>query len=173
MTVITHRIRTRRDSRSTALSSRQPLTPVPPTGRPRHGLVATAAIAMIAVTGVLAGCGTVAKAGAAAGAGKSHASAKTSLTVSIINESPKTKHFRLTCQPVGGNAPDAAGLCKTLEAMKKPFGPLNKHLMCPMIIVSDHQIVVSGTWLGQKVHRVITDGGCDLTAFNSLAKVLH
>ena len=130
---------------------------------------------MIAVTGVLAGCGTVASSGAGAGGtGKtaSHAPAKVSLSVRIINDG-KPRHFRITCQPVSGNAPDAASLCKTLLKMKRPFAPPNKHLMCPMIIVSDHSIVVSGTWFGQKVHRLITDGGCDLSAFNSLARVLH
>ncbi len=173
MTVNTHRIRTRRDRRANALPTRQSRTSVSPTGRTRHGLVATAAIAMVAVTGVLAGCGTVAAAGAG-GKGKttSHAPAKVALTVTLLNEG-QPKHFRLTCQPVGGNAPEASSLCRALEGMKGPFNPPAKHLMCPMIIVSDHQIVVSGTWHGQKVHRVITDGGCDLGAFNTLDKVLH
>jgi Subtilisin inhibitor-like len=128
---------------------------------------------MVAVTGVLAGCGTVATAGAG-GTGKtiSHAPAKVSLTVSLLNEGTP-KHFRLTCQPVGGNAPDATSLCRALESIKKPFSPPLKRIMCPMIIVSDHQIVLSGTWHGQKVHRVVTDGGCDLGVFNTLDKVLH
>ena len=31
-----------------------------------------------------------------------------------------------------------------------------------MIMVSSRQIVVTGTWFGQKVDRVIIDGECDL-----------
>ncbi|HET9898595.1 MAG TPA: SSI family serine proteinase inhibitor [Streptosporangiaceae bacterium] len=134
---------------------------------------------MIAVTGVLAGCGTIAAgAKSASGAGKTSntsksAPPKVSLTVSIINETHKPKHFVLTCQPTGGNAPDAQALCKSLLAMKRPFTPPAKHLMCPMIMISDHQIIVKGTWFGQKVERVITDGGCDLGLFNAMDKVLH
>ncbi len=131
---------------------------------------------MIAITGVLAGCGTVAAgAGSAGSSGKTakSAPAKVSLTVSIINEASKPKHFVLHCQPTGGNMPEAQSLCKTLLAMKKPFTPPFKHVMCPMIMISDHQIVVSGTWFGQKVNRVITDGGCDLGIFNTLDKVIR
>jgi hypothetical protein len=135
---------------------------------------------MIALTSVLAGCGTLAASGAKSaggggGGGKAPAApAKVSVTLSIVNDGAKAKHFVLHCDPVSGNVPDAASVCKSLIAMKRsPFAPPLKHMMCPMIMVSNHQIVVRGTWFGQKVFRVITDGGCDLAVFNSLNKTFH
>lgn len=34
--------------------------------------------------------------------------------------------------------------------------------MCPMILASACRAMVKGTYLGQKVHVTIFDGGCDL-----------
>lgn len=141
-------------------------------------MIATTAVAMFALTSVLACCGTLATAGAKSSAGSGGkapaAPAKISLTVSIVNEGAKPRHLTLRCDPVSGNVPEAASVCKSLLAMKKsPFAPPLKHVMCPMIMISNHQIVVRGTWFGQKVFRVITDGGCDLGIFNNLNKVFH
>jgi len=42
-----------------------------------------------------------------------------------------------------------------------------------MIMGGDGQIVLTGRWFGKPVHRVVADGGCDLTLFGVLAKILR
>jgi hypothetical protein len=137
--------------------------------RPRH--IATAVAAVIAV-GLLAGCGTATAPGG--GTATSHPPAsKATLSVKFVDKAHGvSKHWMLRCDPVGGTTPDGAAVCRMLRAEKNPFGrPL--HVMCPMILYSGRQIIISGTWFGQKVHRVFIDGGCDLPIFNQLSKAIY
>jgi hypothetical protein len=142
-------------------------------GRPP--LFTTAVVGAILATGALVGCGSAAAPGAGGpGPTGQHARpAKATLTVTVTDKADGTvKHWTLRCDPVGGTAPDPAAACKTLFGAKHPFKPL-PHVMCPMIMISGKQIIVDGTWFGQKVHRVIIDGGCDLPFFNSLDKTFN
>lgn len=145
------------------------------TRRPWHMLL-TAVVGVIAVAGVLAGCGTAAapRTGGTGTAGSHGPAAKATLTIKVTGAAEgKVTHWTLRCDPPGGTMPDPAAACKALIGAKDTFAPVRHHIMCPMIMVSGKQIVMDGTWFGKKVHRVITDGGCDLLIFNSLAKTFN
>ncbi|HUD38150.1 MAG TPA: SSI family serine proteinase inhibitor [Streptosporangiaceae bacterium] len=139
------------------------------THRNRRGylLFAAAVAGLVAVTG----CGVA----AAPGSGSASKAAKATLTLSLVNHQPGSspKHWTLRCDPVGGTAPDPAATCKVLAATKEAFGPVKKNIMCPMILASSKQIVVSGIWYGHKVHRIIIDGECDIGLFNNLNKTFY
>jgi hypothetical protein len=137
---------------------------------------AIAVIGVIAVAGALAGCGTATAPGAGgkSTAGSHAPAAKATLTIKVTDEADgKVAHWTLRCDPPGGTTPDPAATCKTLFGTKNVLTPLRQHIMCPMIMVSGKQIIVDGTWFGKKVHRVITDGGCDLMIFNNLSKTFN
>ena len=133
-------------------------------------LAACAAAAAVAVT--MAACGTVhATAGAPAGPGL--ARVNLSFRFSGRPGHPGV-HGSLRCEPTGGTVPDAATACRVLLGMKhSPVAPVSKFVICPMIMASDGQIVLTGRWFGKAVHRVVEDGGCDLTLFGVLAKILR
>lgn len=142
----------------------------------RRHLLLTAAVGVIASAGVLAGCGTATSpnAGGAGTAGSRAPAAKATLKIKVTDEATGTvKHWTLRCDPPGGTTPDAAAVCKTLFGTKYALDPLKRHVMCPMIMVSGRQIIVDGTSFGKKVHRTIIDGECDLSIFNSLAKIFR
>jgi hypothetical protein len=81
---------------------------------------------------------------------------------------PKT----LTCDPAGGSQPAAASACSVLLKRKKnPFAPIAKEMNCPMLLRSNKKILVTGTWFGATVHRLVVDGGCDIALFDSLNKI--
>jgi hypothetical protein len=171
MIVITHESKARPTRSPHPHTSRQ-FAATKPAARPRQLRFATAVAGLITVTGLLAGCGTqVAPSGAKAGGAKT---AKVSLTVSIVHGTVSgPAHWTLHCAPAGGTAPDPAAACKALFGLRAPFSPVKKVMMCPMIMVSAEQIQITGTWYGKKVHRVITDGGCDLSVFNRLHKTFY
>lgn len=80
----------------------------------------------------------------------------------------------LKCQPVGGTEHGAASACSTLLKLKKnPFAPVPKGSNCPMLLRSNRKILVTGTWFGITVHRIVVDGGCDTALFDSLDKIIH
>jgi len=58
-----------------------------------------------------------------------------------------------------------------LLKLKSPFAPIAKEKNCPMLLLSNKKILVTGTWFGVKVHRLVVDGGCDMALFDSLNKI--
>jgi len=80
----------------------------------------------------------------------------------------------LTCEPTGGTGSGATSACSALlKAKKNPFAPVPPGSNCPMLLRSNRKILVTGSWFGIKVHRVVIDGGCDTALFDSLNKAIH
>ena len=121
--------------------------------------------------------GALAVAGCSSGTGPPHAhgggSAKVALKFQMKGDAtghgkPKT----LTCDPAGGSQPAATSACSVLLKLKKnPFAPIAKQMNCPMLLRSNKKILVTGTWFGVTVHRLVVDGGCDIALFDSLNKI--
>jgi hypothetical protein len=170
----------RSGARSRSLRSRQELPP---------WLAAAAAVCAVAMAFLLAACGTATTPGAGnsgtpgtgastrPGGGTSSspataAQAKVALSFTVSGPNTATAHWTLRCDPPGGTEPDAAAACAALLRLKQPFIIQPRHIMCPMIMPSARRIVVTGTWFGQKVHRIVVDGGCDLGLFGTLGKWL-
>jgi len=129
-----------------------------------------AAAAAVAVT--LAACGTV-SAPVAAPARPAPARVDLSFRFSGRPGHPGV-HGSLRCEPAGGSVPDAATACRALLRMKhSPVAPLSKSTICPMIMAGGGQVVLTGRWFGKAVHRVVEDGGCDLTLFGVLSRILR
>src|SRR5262245_36480171 len=132
----------------------------------RRYLLVSAIACALAVTGCSAGSEPNAHGGTPA---------KVTLKFEVKGETGNQgKPKRLTCDPAGGNQPGAASACLVLLKLKKnPFAPIAPGQNCPMLLRSNRKIVVSGTWFGVTVHRIVVDGGCDGALFDSLNKIIH
>jgi Subtilisin inhibitor-like len=144
--------------------------------RPRALMTMMAAVAAAAIA--VTGCASGSSGGGASNGGSGSdgsAPAKVSLTFQVTHGagSPAFQHWTLHCDPAGGTHPAPAATCASLLKLKNPFAPQNKHMNCPMILRSDRRIVVTGSWFGQKVHRVVLDGGCDLGLYAKLHQIFH
>ena len=128
----------------------------------RHLLVGLAAVVV-----ALAGCSSPTSGG---GTG-SHAKVSLTFKVNTGRGTPVLKHWTLHCQPTGGSQASAATACNALLKLKNPFAPPSAAVACPMILLSNKKIVVTGTWFGTRVHRVVVDGGCDMALFSKLNKI--
>jgi hypothetical protein len=130
--------------------------------RIRRYLVAAVVTGALAVTGC-----------SAAGPGHGGHQARVSLKFQLkgtAGGAPTT----LTCDPVGGTEHGAASACSSLLKLKKnPFAPIPDGTNCPMLLRSNRKFLVTGTWFGITVHRVVVDGGCDTALFDSLDKIIH
>ena len=119
----------------------------------------------------VAGCSSAAAPGGQGGTGTP---AKVMLEFHLTGGPAETpKKWTLNCEPAGGTHLDPASACSVLLRLNNPFAPQSKQIACPMILRSDRKILVTGTWLGKPVHRVVLDGGCDLVLFSKLDKILH
>ncbi len=138
-----------------------------PAGAGRAGRHLLAGLAAAAVA--LAGCSS------GASTDGTSINAKVALTFKL-NTGPGTpviKHWTLTCEPAGGSQPDASAACAALIKLTRPFAPHHQGVACPMILRSNRRILVTGTWLGTNVHRLVVDGGCDLALFTRLDKIFR
>jgi hypothetical protein len=181
MVVINHRNRALRSSDSHAQESPDPVRAPQAGRRGRFLLVITG---LVVVAGMVAACGTAAAPGtktshnsgtkSTSGTSGTSENAKISLNVKIINgKGARLRHWTLQCEPAGGTSPDPAAACRALLGVRRPFAPVSKFKMCPMILASSEQIEITGTWFGQKVNRVIVDGGCDVGMFDSLKRTFY
>ena len=129
----------------------------------RYLLAALAAVA-------LAGCSPSSGTGGTAGTGDH---AKVSLAFQLNNGpgTPVMKHWTLNCEPSGGSQANASVACTALLRLKDPFAPPATGVACPMFLLSNEKIVVTGTWFGVRVHRTVEDGGCDVALFSKLDKL--
>jgi len=84
---------------------------------------------------------------------------------------PVTSSWTLNCDPAAGTRPGAAAACTALLKLKMPFAAPPSGVACPMILLSNEKIVVTGRWFGARVHRVVVDGGCDMALFSKLDKI--
>jgi Subtilisin inhibitor-like len=81
----------------------------------------------------------------------------------------------LTCDPVGGNTPNAASACAGLEKVAAakggdPFAPTPKGQMCTQIYGGPQTATVKGTWKGKKVDTTFgRKNGCETKRWNDLA----
>jgi hypothetical protein len=100
----------------------------------------------------------------------------TKLTITVRmspNSHPITR--TLTCDPAGGNTPNAAQACASLEKVSAakggdPFAPTPKGQMCTQIYGGPQTATVKGTWKGKKVDTTFgRKNGCEIKRWNDLA----
>ena len=138
----------------------------------------------VCATLLAAGCGsqhvsgTSSSASAKPGGGASVSpAASTSLTVTYTPDQGKAaKTWRLTCDPVGGDHPNAKAACQELQQAatgKDPFAPTAKGQMCTMIYGGPQVSTVTGTWNGKPVKASFDrKNGCETTRWNRLAALV-
>ncbi len=95
------------------------------------------------------------------------------LTVSVDDGTGVRAEYTLTCEPVGGDHPDAEGACAALAAAGTGvFGPVPKDQMCTEIYGGPQTAVVAGTLAGQPVTaRFSRTNGCEISRWDALSAV--
>lgn len=137
--------------------------------------VAAALVAVgvaVAAGGAAAGCSS----GAAPQAARGVPHAKVSLKLQMRGGSGSQRIPKsVTCNPARRNQRAGTAACSVLLKLKQknPFAPIPAGVNCPMLLRSNRKILVTGTWFGVKVHRLVVDGGCDMALFDSLIKILR
>nr|WP_185030007.1 SSI family serine proteinase inhibitor [Actinomadura coerulea] len=91
--------------------------------------------------------------------------------VKASKEAP-AKTWRLTCDPPGGDHPEAVGACAALTKVKDPFAPVPKDQVCTQIYGGPEIATVEGTWRGKQIDTTFTrDDGCQLNRWSQIGPV--
>jgi hypothetical protein len=81
----------------------------------------------------------------------------------------------LTCDPPGGDVPNAAAACTTVARVAAAkggdaFAPTPKQQMCTQIYGGPQTATIKGTWKGRKVDATFgRKNGCEVKRWNDLA----
>lgn len=112
--------------------------------------------------------------GSSTSAAGTTSAAKVSLNIVLTaGRDTPAKRWTLMCEPAGGTYPDPAAACAKMLELRTILNPLPVHVMCPMIMADASSYVVYGTFLGEKVHESIPDGGCSLSRWNELKGIFN
>jgi hypothetical protein len=99
---------------------------------------------------------------------------KLTITVHMSPTAPAITRT-LTCDPPGGNAPNAANACAALKKVAvvkggDPFAPTPKGQMCTQIYGGPQTATVKGTWQGRPIDTTFgRKNGCEIKRWNDLA----
>ena len=104
-------------------------------------------------------------------AGGSGSSAATELDVSVVAaEGAEPRTMTLTCDPVGGDHPNAKAACaKLAEAGAQIFEPVPASTACTMIFGGPQTATMSGTYEGEEVDATFSrENGCEIDRWDTL-----
>ncbi|GAA4060470.1 SSI family serine proteinase inhibitor [Actinomadura miaoliensis] len=93
------------------------------------------------------------------------------LTVEVRASAKATpKTWTLTCDPAGGDHPEAAKACAALSKAQDPFKPISPQQICTEIYGGPQEAKVKGTWRGRQVDTGFTrKNGCELHRWDQVA----
>ncbi len=76
----------------------------------------------------------------------------------------------LTCYPAGGTLPGAAGACRRLAALARPFAPVPAGVMCSQIVSGPQAALVTGSYGGRRIWaRFRRTDSCQTERWNRIA----
>ncbi|KAA1373800.1 hypothetical protein ESP62_017520 [Aeromicrobium fastidiosum] len=120
----------------------------------------------------LSACGSDASSdgGGSDGSGASPA-AGTSLTIAVTpDEGATPKTYRLTCDPAGGDHPQAEQACDAIAAAgASVFEPVSSDQTCTQVFGGPQQATVKGTYDGKDVDASFSrQNGCEIDRWEKL-----
>ena len=98
----------------------------------------------------------------------------TELQVELVPDAgAPAQRWTLTCEPTGGDHPDAAAACAELARTPDPLAPLPEDLLCTEVYGGPQTAVVRGTYRGEPVAlRLSRTDGCRIEQWDRLGALL-
>ncbi|HEY5822405.1 MAG TPA: SSI family serine proteinase inhibitor [Propionibacteriaceae bacterium] len=104
----------------------------------------------------------------------SQAAADTELTIVSVDGSGASTTWLLSCDPAGGDHPDAAAACAALDKFgAQALPPVPKDQMCTQIYGGSETATVTGRWRGANVMSTFSrNNGCEIARWKMLTGLL-
>ena len=124
---------------------------------------------------VLAGCSAGSSGASSDGDDTVAASGSaTQLQVELVPDAGATpRRWTLTCDPAGGDHPDAEAACADLAATDEPFAPLPEDALCTELYGGPQTAGVRGQFRGERVELELSrTDGCRTDQWDRLGALL-
>lgn len=110
---------------------------------------------------------------ASAGAPSASAGGPSELTVVVDDGTGSTTTWRLTCDPPGGDHPDAQKACAALADHRSALNPVPKDRMCAQVYGGPEKATVTGTWRGEQVFAALNrTNACESARWDALVPLV-
>lgn len=95
------------------------------------------------------------------------------LTVVVDDGAGGLTTWTLTCEPVGGDHPDAAGACVALDGHSNALNAVPKNRMCAQVYGGPERATITGTWRGEQVFAVLSrTDACETARWDALVPLV-
>jgi hypothetical protein len=95
------------------------------------------------------------------------------LTIVVDDGTGSTSTWTLTCDPAGGDHPDATQACAAIEGHRMALNPVPKDRMCAQVYGGPEKATITGTWRGEPIFAVLarTDA-CETARWDALVPLV-
>lgn len=95
------------------------------------------------------------------------------LTIRYDNGRDSVQTWTLTCDPDGGDHPDAQAACKALADHESALQPVPADRQCTQQYGGPETATITGTWGGKRVNAMLSrTNGCEIARWDDLAGLL-
>ena len=84
-----------------------------------------------------------------------------------------TSTWSLTCDPAGGDHPDAEQACAAIEGHRSALNPVPKDRMCAQVYGGPEKATVTGTWRGEQIFAALSrTNACETARWDALVPLV-
>ena len=95
------------------------------------------------------------------------------LTIVVEDGTGSSTTWRLTCDPTGGDHPDAEAACAAMADHRSALNPVPKDRMCAQVYGGPEKATITGTWRGEQVFAALNrTNACETARWDALVPLV-
>ena len=95
------------------------------------------------------------------------------LRVVVDDGAGSTTTWTLTCDPAGGDHPDAEQACAAIEGHRSALNPVPKDRMCAQVYGGPEKATITGTWRGEEIFAALArTNSCETARWDALVPLV-
>lgn len=84
-----------------------------------------------------------------------------------------TSTWTLTCDPTGGDHPDAEQACAAIQGHRSALNPVPEDRMCAQVYGGPQKATVTGTWRGEQIFAALSrTNACETARWDALVPLV-
>jgi hypothetical protein len=95
------------------------------------------------------------------------------MTIVVDDGAGGRSTWSLTCDPTGGDHPDAEQACAAIEGHRSALNPVPKDRMCAQVYGGPEKATITGTWRGEQIFAALSrTDACETARWDALVPLV-